>query len=421
MSSDVSDVNLDSLYQQILLSEQQVSENSRQLHEVKSSITKAEEKIKSFTEKLERAHAELDEKAQLESELLLQLKLIKKQEEEIKKKKEDLLEHENRLRQEMERANREAAEEKEKFLKAIRAFNSDFNLLNKRDLVFESQIRSEIQTLQSEAEALTKEMERIEQENSQMMALQTEQQSLNAELQGLHSQLADLERELEEAEALTESLKTEKQTAVQKPLTDSTCLSEAMLVLQSTAFSSDFSQDRGDSGRMWQGIQEITNYKTTSSACDSDASLPDALNDALNDTADVKRTLCSVNPRKSAGPDNVAGRVLRECAEQLVDIFTDIFNIFLSSTVVPTCLKTTTIVPVPKKSTVSCLNDYHPLALTPIVMKCFKRLIMRHIKRQLPPSLDPLRFAPRMLPSPQSSIWPSHTWTIRTHTYKCCS
>ncbi|KAK3521645.1 hypothetical protein QTP70_014707, partial [Hemibagrus guttatus] len=30
---------------------------------------------------------------------------------------------------------------------------------------------------------------------------------------------------------------------------------------------------------MWQGIQVITNYKTTSSACDSDASLPDALND----------------------------------------------------------------------------------------------------------------------------------------------
>lgn len=52
--------------------------------------------------------------------------------------------------------NREAAEEKEKFLNAIRTFNSDFNLLNKRDLVFESQIRSEMQTLQSEAEALTK-------------------------------------------------------------------------------------------------------------------------------------------------------------------------------------------------------------------------------------------------------------------------
>ncbi|KAK3508072.1 hypothetical protein QTP70_012309 [Hemibagrus guttatus] len=118
---------------------------------------------------------------------------------------------------------------------------------------------------------------------------------------------------------------------------------------------------------MWQGIQEITNYKTTPSACDSDASLPDALNEFYaqfeaqnnvaarktipppNDqvlclsTADVKRTLCRVNPQKSAGPDNIPGRVLRECAEQLVDVFTNIFNISLSSTFVPTCLKTMTL------------------------------------------------------------------------------
>ncbi|KAK3549963.1 hypothetical protein QTP86_016837, partial [Hemibagrus guttatus] len=38
-------------------------------------------------------------------------------------------------------------------------------------------------------------------------------------------------------------------------------------------------QDSRDSRCMWQGIQAITNYKTTSPACDSDASLPDALND----------------------------------------------------------------------------------------------------------------------------------------------
>ncbi|KAK3537276.1 hypothetical protein QTP70_007003 [Hemibagrus guttatus] len=109
------------------------------------------------------------------------------------------------------------------------------------------------------------------------------------------------------------------------------------------------SQDGGDSQRMWQGIQAITNYKTTPSACDSDASLPDALNDfyvwfeaqnhiAVRKTipppndqvlsmADVRRTLCRVNPRKSAGPDNIPGRVLREYAEQLTDVFTDIFNI----------------------------------------------------------------------------------------------
>ncbi|KAK2919151.1 hypothetical protein Q8A73_003522 [Channa argus] len=112
-------------------------------------------------------------------------------------------------------------------------------------------------------------------------------------------------------------------------------------------------------------------------------------------TAEVRKTLCRVNPRKSAGPDNIPGRVLRECAEQLADVFTDIFNISLSSNVVPTCLKATTIVPVPKKSTVSCLNDYRPVALTPIVIKFFERLVMRHIKTQLPTSLDPMQFAYR--------------------------
>ncbi|KAK3531741.1 hypothetical protein QTP70_027281 [Hemibagrus guttatus] len=109
----------------------------------------------------------------------------------------------------------------------------------------------------------------------------------------------------------------------------------------------------------------------------------------------MRKTLCRVNPRKAAGPDNIPGRVLRECAEQLADVFTDIFNISLSSAIVPTCLKTTTIIPVPKKSPVSCLIDYRPVALTHIIMKCFERLIMRYIKDLLPPSLDPMQFAYR--------------------------
>ncbi|KAK3574278.1 hypothetical protein QTP86_004369 [Hemibagrus guttatus] len=110
-------------------------------------------------------------------------------------------------------------------------------------------------------------------------------------------------------------------------------------------------------------------------------------------TADVRKTLCSVNPEKAAGPDNIPDRVLRECAEQLAEVFTDIFNISLSSAIVPTCLKTITIIPMLKKSPVSRLNDYRPVALTPIIMKCFERLIMKHIKNLLPPSLDPMQFA----------------------------
>uniref|UniRef100_A0A3P9DSM1 Reverse transcriptase domain-containing protein n=1 Tax=Maylandia zebra TaxID=106582 RepID=A0A3P9DSM1_9CICH len=54
-----------------------------------------------------------------------------------------------------------------------------------------------------------------------------------------------------------------------------------------------------------------------------------------------------------------------------------------------------TIVPVPKSSTISSLNDWRPVALTPIVSKCFEKLVRDFICSALPDSLDPLQFAYR--------------------------
>jgi len=57
------------------------------------------------------------------------------------------------------------------------------------------------------------------------------------------------------------------------------------------------------------------------------------------------------------------------------------------------CFKETTIVPLPKKTKVTGLNDYHPVALTPIALKCLERLVLlTHIKSIIPDSLDPLQF-----------------------------
>ncbi|KAK3554369.1 hypothetical protein QTP70_022599, partial [Hemibagrus guttatus] len=95
---------------------------------------------------------------------------------------------------------------------------------------------------------------------------------------------------------------------------------------------------------MWQGIQVITNYKTTSPACDSDASLPDVLNDFY---ARFKQQN-NVAARKTIPPPN----------DQLADVF------------------------VPQN------NDHCPRAEEVYGF-------MRHIKTQLPPSLDPLQFVYR--------------------------
>ncbi len=93
------------------------------------------------------------------------------------------------------------------------------------------------------------------------------------------------------------------------------------------------------------------------------------------------------------GPDGIPGRVLKACAFQLAGVFTDIFNLSLSLSVVPSCFKKSTIVPIPKKNKITCLNDWRPVALTPIFSKCFEKLVREHICSVLPASLDPLQFA----------------------------
>ncbi|XP_053350010.1 uncharacterized protein LOC128520025 [Clarias gariepinus] len=70
--------------------------------------------------------------------------------------------------------------------------------------------------------------------------------------------------------------------------------------------------------------------------------------------------------RDLAAEEKKAAR--REAATQnsfQIRAFTDIFNISLSSAIILTCFKSTTIVPVLKKSSVSCLNDYRHLHHTP--------------------------------------------------------
>ncbi|KAK1802155.1 hypothetical protein P4O66_021821 [Electrophorus voltai] len=111
--------------------------------------------------------------------------------------------------------------------------------------------------------------------------------------------------------------------------------------------------------------------------------------------SDVRRVFKRVNTRKAMGPDGICGRVLKACADQLAPVFTDIFNLSLTLGIVPSSFKRSTIVPVPKKPRPSDLNDYRPVALTSVVMKCFEKLVRDFITSSLPASTDPLQFAYR--------------------------
>ncbi len=131
---------------------------------------------------------------------------------------------------------------------------------------------------------------------------------------------------------------------------------------------------------MWQGINNFTGFKENKPATvNIAASLPDELNtfyvfcqfrfEADNtahtenaptaaaeevsplslSVADVTRSFKRAKIRKAVGPDGIPGSVLRACAFQLARVFTDILNLSLSLSVVPSCFKKSTIVPIPKK------------------------------------------------------------------------
>ncbi|KAK3575513.1 hypothetical protein QTP86_028227 [Hemibagrus guttatus] len=141
---------------------------------------------------------------------------------------------------------------------------------------------------------------------------------------------------------------------------------------------------QSDSRSLWQGLRTITDYKAPiASMSNANASLANELNtfyarfkaaanDAkanakangngcrreenaktgntfINSKHDVRRAFRRVNTRKAAGPDGISGRVLRACADQLAPVFTEIFNLSLTHSVIPTCFKESIIVPVPKK------------------------------------------------------------------------
>jgi hypothetical protein len=91
-------------------------------------------------------------------------------------------------------------------------------------------------------------------------------------------------------------------------------------------------------------------------ACVRASAVPDDCEITLS-VADVSNSFTQVNIHKAAGPDGLPGCILRLCADQLASV-TDIFNVSLTESIIPTCFKQTTIVPVPKNTKVTCLNDH---------------------------------------------------------------
>jgi len=97
--------------------------------------------------------------------------------------------------------------------------------------------------------------------------------------------------------------------------------------------------------------------------------------------------------RKAKGPDGISARLLKTCAVELVPAWCPIFQRSLDFHIIPALWKKTVLIPVPKKPCPMENNDFRPVALTSIVMKCFEKYMVSLLKTEVNKSLDRWQFA----------------------------
>ena len=108
---------------------------------------------------------------------------------------------------------------------------------------------------------------------------------------------------------------------------------------------------------------------------------------------DTCRVFQSLKVNKSQGPDKIAPKLMKTCAQELAAPFTRIFNLSLETHQLPLIWRTSEIVPVPKKNKVTTLNDLRPVALTSVLVKSIEKLILRFLLPAVAPFQDPYQFA----------------------------
>ena len=89
----------------------------------------------------------------------------------------------------------------------------------------------------------------------------------------------------------------------------------------------------------------------------------------------VLKLLEDLNPSKSAGLDNIAGKFLKEGASILASPLTDLCNLSISLSSFPDECKVAKLKPLYKKETKTKPKNYRPISLLPLISKIIEKII----------------------------------------------
>ena len=107
--------------------------------------------------------------------------------------------------------------------------------------------------------------------------------------------------------------------------------------------------------------------------------------------ADIRLILDNLDSNKATGPDEISGRILKECARELTPSITKLCNLSLSQGKFPHSWKLANVVPVYKKGCRDSVENYRPVSLLSIVSKVLERAVINNIYDVLIPKLTLLQ------------------------------
>ena len=100
-------------------------------------------------------------------------------------------------------------------------------------------------------------------------------------------------------------------------------------------------------------------------------------------TSGIAKLLKSINPQKACGPDAIPNAVLKNCADSLAPVLTDIFQLSLDTGDLPDDWKKANISSVFKKGDKHLASNYRPVSLTSVCCKILEHVVCKHLMNHL--------------------------------------
>ena len=153
----------------------------------------------------------------------------------------------------------------------------------------------------------------------------------------------------------------------------------APLMDKSTLFSDSKSKAR----ILLQQFQSVFTPEDGSPLPQMDTPTYQPIKDIVINPLGIAKLLRNINPRKACGPDSIPNQVLKNCADSLAPILSEIFQLSLDSGSLPRDWKNANISCVFKKGDKHQASNYRPVSLTSVCCKLLEHIVCKHLMSHL--------------------------------------